>query len=72
MKNLLNESLLDFNKAIELNPNFTDAFYNRANLYFLRNEYDKSWRDVEKIRGLGLQVSAQFLEKLKTASGRDK
>jgi tetratricopeptide (TPR) repeat protein len=46
------EALADFDKAIELNSGYTDAFYQRGETYrFLRN-YDKAMVDFDKVISL--------------------
>ena len=42
----------DFNKVIELNPNFSDAFYNKACIYSLLNDFDKVKENLEKYKTL--------------------
>ncbi len=65
-------ALLDFNKAIEINPKFVAAYNNRAIVYFLMKEYDKSWEDVNKAKALGYKSHPEFLAELRKASGRQK
>ena len=33
----------DYTKAIELNPNYAEAYFNRGNVYSYRNNYLKSY-----------------------------
>jgi len=40
-------------------------------MYYLSEEYDKSWRDIRKAQDLGYKVSPEFLEDLRKASGRE-
>lgn len=65
----LDKALSDCNKAIEISPKYIDAYYARAQVYLLRNEYKKSWDDVHKIEELGGKVDPKFLEQLKSAVG---
>jgi len=37
-----------FNKAIELDSNFADAYYNRGNIYYNTGEFDKAISDYNK------------------------
>lgn len=45
-------SILDFNKAIDLDPYFIDAYYHRALSYALIDNCDKAVRDLYKIISL--------------------
>jgi lipopolysaccharide biosynthesis regulator YciM len=69
-------ALSDFSKVIELNPNDGDAYFLRANLYFQKRDYDKTWEDINKVKSLGLNYYSdlfpQFLAELQKASGREK
>lgn len=40
-----NEALIAFNRAIELNPNFTEAYFNRANIIFELAEHQFSMEE---------------------------
>lgn len=42
-------SLVDYSKAIELNPNDADAYYNRGCTYAEAGEYDKAIADYSKV-----------------------
>ncbi len=64
--------VIDFSKAIVINPRFAEAYNNRAVSYFFKKEYEKAWDDVHKIQNLGLQVHPEFLNTLREASGREK
>ena len=59
-----NESALkDFNKAIELDPNFAAAYYERS--YCYENNFLKAKIDLDKAKSLGYPVEDwdyQFLE----------
>jgi tetratricopeptide (TPR) repeat protein len=65
------QAVPDFNKAIELNPEFADAYYNRAVVRCHKKEYDKAWEDVHKSQSLGYQIPANFIEVLRKISGRE-
>ncbi|MCA2811461.1 MAG: tetratricopeptide repeat protein [Microcystis sp. M090S1] len=41
-------ALDDFNKAIELNPNYALAYYNRGNLYYNQQKYELALADYSK------------------------
>jgi tetratricopeptide (TPR) repeat protein len=59
-----------YEKAIELDPDYAKAYYNRAVAYYYMKEYDKAWDDVYKTQSLGNQVHPGFLKALREASGR--
>jgi Tfp pilus assembly protein PilF len=61
-----------FSDAINRNPNYTGAYYNRAIAYFYKKEFEKSWRDVYVAQSLGCKFSDDFLNALKKASHREK
>lgn len=61
---------LDFNKALEIAPRLTLAYYFRAGAYYNQGEYGKSWDDVHKLKSMGFQVNQRFLKVLREASGR--
>ena len=42
-------SLVDYSKAIELNPNDADAYYNKGCTYGEAGEYDKAIADYSKV-----------------------
>ena len=47
-ENKFNEALNDFNKAIELKPDFSDAYYNRGILYGNEKKYNEALNDYNK------------------------
>ena len=71
----LDSMIAVFSEAIKNNPNYVGAYYNRAVVYFYKNNYDKSWLDIHKAEALGINVDSKFIElvdKLKKASGRER
>jgi tetratricopeptide (TPR) repeat protein len=62
---------LDYNKALELNPGYDKAYYNRAIAYSDKGEFKKAWEDVHKAESFGYKFPPEFLEDLREASGRD-
>ncbi len=42
------KAILEFNQAIELDPNYADAYNWRGNMYFFKGEYDQSTADYNK------------------------
>ena len=66
------QAISDFTRAIEINPNYAEAYAGRAITYLYEKEYDKTWADVHKAEGLGYVIEPDFINDLKKASGRDK
>ncbi len=46
------DAILDCNKAIDLDPNYTKAFMRRANLYMQTEKYEEAVRDFEQAKKL--------------------
>jgi tetratricopeptide (TPR) repeat protein len=65
------EAIRDFDRAIELEPEFAEAYYNRAMVYYHEKQYDRAWDDVNKAQSLGHSVSANLLDALREATGRE-
>ncbi len=61
-----------FTDAINKDPNYAGAYYNRAIAYFYKEDYEKSWRDVYVAQSLGCKFSESFIVSLKKASHREK
>lgn len=43
------QAIADYSKAIELDPNYTAAYYNRAHVYKLQGEKAQAIADLEKV-----------------------
>ena len=54
-----------YSKAIESNPKFTDAYFNRGRSWFYLNETDKSCEDYQKAQDLGRPNLADLLKHCK-------
>ena len=54
-------AISDFNKALEINPNYAEAYYNRGIINLRKQEYDKALDDLEKAQSLGFKVDPKFL-----------
>jgi len=61
-----------FNKAVEVNPRLAAAYYDRANAYYNKGEYEKVWEDINRAQSLGYRVPKRFLKSLRKVSGRTK
>lgn len=69
----LNQAILDYNQAIEMNPNYVEAYYNRGVAWFKEGLYEQAWQDIHKAESLGYKdFDPKFIESLKKASGREK
>ncbi len=42
-------ALIDLNKVLEINPNSTSAYYNRALIYSDKENYNKALEDYKKV-----------------------
>ena len=51
-KRVLDRALKDFNKALELNPNFAEAYNNRGNVYRNMDDLSKAFEDYDMAIGL--------------------
>ena len=71
-KGLYDQAIADYNKAQELNPGDADTYWNRAVAYYSKGEYDRAWEDIKRAQDLGETIPAEFLDKLRRASGREK
>ena len=49
-----------FNKSLEINNNYAEAYYNRGLLYFGRGNFEKSIKDIEKCIQLNPEDAAAF------------
>ncbi|OQW90919.1 MAG: hypothetical protein BWK78_05910 [Thiotrichaceae bacterium IS1] len=44
----LEQALVNYNKAIALNPNIAEAYYNRGTLYLMQNQSNQALEDLEQ------------------------
>ena len=56
----LNEAIAEYTKAIELKPNFVEAYNNRASVYTEMGEYDKAITDCTKAIELDPQSTIPY------------
>ena len=68
-KREFDQAILLFNKSLDTNPEYAEAYISRGRGYYFRGEYDKSWKDIKKAQDLGHQIPAEFLVDLRRASG---
>jgi len=62
------QGIIEYTKAIEINPNDGELYDYRALMYFTIKEYDKAKADVFKAQALGYEVAPKFIEDLNNAS----
>jgi len=67
----LSHAIFSYSKAVVINPNYWQAYSNRALAYYLLKKYDQAWEDVHKVEALGGAVDPNFINALKNKSGRD-
>jgi len=65
-----NLAISDYTKVLEINPKDARVYCDRGWTYYLKKEYDKSWKDINKAQELGYQIPPKYLEDLRKASGR--
>jgi tetratricopeptide (TPR) repeat protein len=66
----LDAALVDYDKAIALDPKMGDAYQARAALYFARFSYKRSWDDLVKAKELGAKIDLELLHGLQQESGK--
>jgi tetratricopeptide (TPR) repeat protein len=71
-RELFDQAIADFNKALEIDPKYTEAYISRGKAYYFKGEYDKAWGDIKKAQGLGYKIPAEFLDTLRKASEKNK
>jgi tetratricopeptide (TPR) repeat protein len=63
----------DFTKEAKIHPNSAAVeAYRLLAAYFLKEEYDVCWEQVDKLESMHYTISPAFLAELKKASGREK
>ncbi|MBN2536157.1 MAG: tetratricopeptide repeat protein [Spirochaetales bacterium] len=45
-QNRLDKAIEEYTKAIEINPELSEAYYNRAHIHFEQNKYDRAINDI--------------------------
>lgn len=54
----------DFSKAIELDPNYTEAYYNRSQVNYNLKRFKSSLDDMLKAKSLGYDVDTALIEEI--------
>jgi tetratricopeptide (TPR) repeat protein len=57
-------AVVNYTKAIELEEDFSEAYFNRALTYLLLNQRDKAINDLSKAGELGIYKAYSILKKL--------
>lgn len=57
------QAILDFNRTIELNPEYAEAYYYRGNAYNRIGEYQQAIKDFKVAARLGNKKAQDFLRK---------
>jgi tetratricopeptide (TPR) repeat protein len=58
-----NGAIADFTMAIEVNPQYAEAYFNRAMMYGQQGKITLSCADLQKAKELGLKQAASMIEK---------
>ncbi|MBC8468976.1 MAG: hypothetical protein H8D56_05845 [Planctomycetes bacterium] len=62
---------MPFTQAIQTNPRLAAAYYDRANAFYNKGEFEKAWKDIDRARSMGYQVPKKFLKSLRKVTGRE-
>ncbi|MDE5734574.1 MAG: tetratricopeptide repeat protein, partial [Duncaniella sp.] len=57
-------ALMNFSKAIELKPDFGEAYYNRGYVYLALGNKDAAFKDLSKAGSLGIVASYNLLKRM--------
>jgi tetratricopeptide (TPR) repeat protein len=61
------KAIADYTKSIEISPRYKLPYKNRAVVYFLSGEYEKSRQDMKKAKSLGATIHPEFTKELNKA-----
>jgi Tfp pilus assembly protein PilF len=62
------QAIADFNKALEINPRYAEAYYGRSLAHGSKGEFEKAWEDVRQAQRLGYKVDPDILRTMRKAS----
>jgi len=67
-KGMVDEAILEYKRALEINPNYADAHNNVAVAYFAKGDINLSWKHVRIAEKLDHSPHPKFIELLKKVS----
>ena len=63
MQGEFQEALDDFNKTIELDPGYSNAWHNRGLSHYQLNQHDLACEDWQKAKELGFAKAGEMLDR---------
>ena len=70
--NNLNDAILDYTKALKLNPKMTDAYYNRAKIMLEQKDCSQSIDKIIEDLNKALELDENFIDALFAAAAAQK
>ena len=64
------EALADFDKAIELDPDYALAYSDRGRIYYILGEFERAGHDLHKAIDLGYPVDESLLKAVKEKTSK--
>jgi len=61
-----------FTRPIQTNPRLAAAYYDRANAFYNKGEFEKAWEDIDRARSMGYHIPKKFLRSLRKVTGRER
>ena len=62
-------ALKDYNKAIELDPEDGETYYNRSEVWLRWSEWDRAREDLRIAKGKGVNIVEAFQKEFKSVEG---
>jgi tetratricopeptide (TPR) repeat protein len=62
-RGILQQSIRDFSKAIELNPFYSNAYHERGAAYLMLDNFDAAIKDLNKAIELGLESESLYVDR---------
>jgi tetratricopeptide (TPR) repeat protein len=66
------QALKDFDQAINADPKFGRAYYQRGMVYESMSRFDKALKDLMQAKSLGYKVDMDFVEMIKRKAAGEK
>ena len=57
---MFDRAIVDYTEAIALNPNYTEAYYNRGVAWLRQKEWEKARVDLTTTRNMGTNIIVLF------------